>query len=211
LISDVDDLYFCDYQKLEGEKGFGEKKIALIQDGIKKSLLKPYVTVLSSLGIPELGKKAAELLINAGLTSIDDLLSIAGSNDVGRLTEIHGIGERTAEIIITEFGRTELIERISRLKEAGLKFEADESELRVTEGVFAGQSWAVTGSFDNFKPRELALDEIKKRGGSTVSTITGKTSHLLCGKGGGSKRTKAEKLGAVIVEEDQFMEMINDD
>lgn len=210
MISDVDDLYFCDYSSLADEKGFGEKKIALISEGIKKSLEKPYVTVLSSLGIPELGKKAAELLINDGLGSVDDLFSLAERNDTQRLTSIHGIGERTAEIIITEFRSPELKKRIERLKKAGLRFQADKSELKVTDGVFAGQSWAVTGSFENFKPRELALEEIKKRGGNTVTSITGKTTHLLCGSGGGSKRDKAEKLGVSIVSEEEFLEMIND-
>ena len=210
MISDIDDLYSCSYDILIDEKGFGEKKVALIKAGIEKSLEKPYMTVLSSLGIPELGRKAAELLINAGFTSIDKLINAAGRSDMESLTSIHGIGERTAEIILAELKRPELLSRIERLKKAGLNFEAAESELRVAGGVFEGQSWCVTGSFENYKPRELALEEIKKRGGDTVSAVTGKTTHLLCGSGGGSKRAKAEKLGVAIVTEEEFLKMLKD-
>ncbi|MDC7228202.1 MAG: NAD-dependent DNA ligase LigA [Spirochaetales bacterium] len=210
MITDIEDLYTCSYDDLIDEKGFGEKKVALIKDGIKKSLEKPFQTVLSSLGIPELGRKAAEILINAGFNSIDKLIKAAEDDDTGALTAIHGIGERTAEIITSELRRPELRSRINALKKAGLRFEADPNELKVTEGVFTGQSWCVTGSFEHFKPRDLALDEIKRRGGNTVTGVTGKTTHLLCGTGGGSKQAKAEKLGVEIVSEERFLELISD-
>ena len=74
--------------------------------------------------------------------------------------------------------------------------------------VFEGQTWCVTGSFENFKPRSLAEEEIKKRGGKTVTSVTGKTTHLLVGSGGGSKREKAEKVGARLVEEQEFLELL---
>ena len=208
LIADVEDLYTCDYDMLIGEKGFGEKKINLIKAGIKRSLEKPFINVLSSLGIPELGRKAAELLINAGFTSIEMLIEAARENDIQKLTGIHGIGERTADLIVSELRRPELLEKIAKLKKAGLCFEAGLSEMKVTEGIFAGQSWCITGSFENYKPRDAALEEIKKRGGETVTQVTGKTSHLLCGKGGGSKKTKAEKLGIEIISEQEFLDLI---
>lgn len=208
MITDVEDLYTCSYDRLVDEKGFGEKKVALIKDGIKKSLEKPFVTVLASLGIPELGKKAAELLINAGFTDIDSLIKAASDNDIETLTAIHGIGERTAEIITAELRRPEIITRINSLRNAGLRLEAAETELKVTDGIFAGQSWCVTGSFEQFKPRDKAIAEIKNRGGNTVTAVTGKTTHLLCGTGGGSKQAKAENLGVTIVREEEFLNLI---
>jgi DNA ligase (NAD+) len=208
MISDIEDLYSFSYDSLSGERGFGDKKIGLIKEGIKKSLEKPYINVLSSLGIPELGKKAAELLINGGFDTIDKLIDAAETADTAKFTAIHGIGERTAQIIISELQQKELRNKIAVLRRAGLRFEADPSELSVTEGIFSGQSWAITGSFKHYKPRELALEEIKKRGGSTVGAVTGKTTHLLCGEGGGSKQVRAEKLGVRIVEEDEFLSIL---
>ena len=76
------------------------------------------------------------------------------------------------------------------------------------EQIFSGEVWCITGSFKNFNPRTKALKEIEKRGGRTVSSVTSKTTHLLAGEGGGSKRAEAERLGVKIVTEDEFMKAI---
>ena len=79
---------------------------------------------------------------------------------------------------------------------------------RSTPRIFEGQTWCVTGSFKNFNPRSLAEEEIKRRGGRVVSGVTGKTTYLLVGKGGGGKRPKAEELGIPLVEEDDFLSLL---
>ena len=66
----------------------------------------------------------------------------------------------------------------------------------------------MTGSFEHFNPRTLAVKELEKRGARTVSSVTGRTTHLLAGHGGGSKRQTAEKLGVRIVSEDEFLAML---
>ncbi len=209
LIQDTPDIFTADYETLAEEKGFGEKKIKLIRDGIKKSLDNSFVTVLTSLGIPDLGRKASELLIEAGFYNIDKLTEAAKEGNSEVFTSIHGIGERTADVIIEALSDPAMLERIEALKQAGLCFEADPAETSPAEGIFSGQSWCITGSFENYKPREAALEEIKKRGGKTVGQVTGNTTHLLCGAGGGSKKTKAEKLGVKIVSEQEFLTMLD--
>ena len=76
------------------------------------------------------------------------------------------------------------------------------------EQIFQGQSWCVTGTFENFNPRSKAMDEIKKRGGTEVSGVSKKTSCLLAGSGAGSKLDKAREFGVRIVTEDEFLKMI---
>ena len=71
------------------------------------------------------------------------------------------------------------------------------------------QVWCITGSFANFKPRSLAGREIEIRGGRTVSSITGKTTHLLAGEEAGSKLKKAQQAGITIVTEKDFIKMLN--
>ena len=84
----------------------------------------------------------------------------------------------------------------------------DEKEDAGYDQIFAGEVWCITGSFRNFNPRTKALKEVEKRGGRTVSSVTSKTTHLLAGEGGGSKRAEAERLGVRIVTEDEFMALI---
>ncbi len=207
-IRDIPDLYSFNYDKLKDSPGFGEKKINLIKKGIEKSKEMPFSRVLPSLGIPELGKKAASLLINAGFRNIDMLLEAADSGNSEALTKVKGIGEKTAEIIIREFSNPVFRSMIAALKKAGLSFSEPEGSAGRYPQTFSGQVWCVTGSFKNFKPRSLAADEIEKRGGRTVSAVTGKTTHLLAGSGGGSKLSKAAALGIPVVSEEVFVRML---
>jgi DNA ligase (NAD+) len=150
-----------------------------------------------------------ELLVEGGYRDVDALLQAAAHKDPEIFTRIHGIGEKTAQTLIEELNNPEVRRRIQALKEAGLRF----SEERAAPGEtlpqsFSGQTWCVTGSFEHFKPRELAMEEVKKRGGRFSSAVTSKTTHLLAGPGAGSKLEKARELGVQIVDEAQFLKMI---
>jgi DNA ligase (NAD+) len=52
------------------------------------------------------------------------------------------------------------------------------------------------------------MEEVKKRGGRVTSSVTSKTTHLLAGSGAGSKLEKARELGARIVDEAEFLKML---
>lgn len=207
FIRDVPDIYTFDPDELSDEHGFGEKKIQLIKEGIEKSKEKPFKSVLVALGIPDLGQSVAELLIRAGYTDIDTLLALSDREDVEALTEIHGIGEKTAAQILNELGKVEVRERIEALRAAGLQF-TEESKSEKWNPTFEGQVWCVTGTFTQFKPRELAMDQVKKHGGRVISSVTSKTTHLLAGDGAGSKLQKAVESGVRIVKEDEFLELL---
>lgn len=209
LVTDVDDLYRLDYRKALGEQsGFGEKKIRLIEDGIQKSLKKPFRKVLVALGIPELGKKGADILVNAGLDSMEKLLNVAREQDIQRLVSIKQIGEKSAQLYIDAFNDAAMIRRIDALATLGLSMEEQQQEEAPHEQSFAGQVWCVTGSFEHFNPRTLALEEVEKRGGRTVSSVTGKTTHLLAGSGAGSKLEAAKKLGVTVIDEQTFLSLL---
>jgi DNA ligase (NAD+) len=209
LVRDVQDLYTFDPERLLDLPGFGEKKVALLREGIRKSKGQPFRVVLPSLGIPDIGQKAAELLVDAGWGDIDRLLELARSGDAGPLLEIHGIGERTAETLLGELARPAMRSRVERLRAAGLSFS--EPPRKPAAGIaqsFAGQRWCVTGSFERFTPRELAMEEVTRRGGRVTSSVTSKTTHLLAGSNPGSKLEKARALGVRIVTEQEFVELL---
>jgi len=211
LARDVADLYSFDPDKLLDLPGFGEKKVAQIRAGIQKSLALPFHVVFPSLGIPDIGTKVAELLIDAGYRDIDSLLGIAQAGDPQPLLDIHGIGERTAETLIRELGRPEMRKRIQRLREAGVQLAEGAPAARASDvpPVFAGQTWCVTGSFESFTPREKAMEEVQRRGGRASSSVTSATTHLLVGSSpGASKIEKARKVGARLVTETEFLALL---
>ena len=59
------------------------------------------------------------------------------------------------------------------------------------------------------KIRDELKISIKQNGGKVLSAISGKLDYLLAGENmGPAKRTKAEKLGTVIISEKDFEELI---
>ncbi len=216
MVEDIPDLYTVDYRKLDNYPGFGEKKIALIEEGIEKSRERPFSVVLPSLGIPEVGPKVTELLIGSGYRDIDAILRLAEEEDEEKLVAVKGIGEKTAKTIIEEFSRPEQRRRIERLRELGLRMSADEGGAGAEDSgelgnEFAGEVWCVTGSFTRFNPRSKAVEEIKKRGGRTSSQVSGATTHLLVGENPGGKLKKARELGVNIVQEEEFLRRLGFD
>ena len=213
-VRDIPDLYMVDYHSLADVAGFGPKKIAAIIEGIEESKHQPFSQVLASLGIPDIARKVAETLVKGGMDSIDTLLTVAEARDSARLEAIPGIGPLMATSLMDWLAVPENRERIERLRAVGLQLAVSPEEetavgwIAGMDRTFADQTWCVTGSFVHFNPRSLALKEIEHRGGRTVSSVTGKTTHLLAGQGAGSKLSKALELGVVIVTEEEFLKRI---
>ena len=210
FVETIDQLYTFDYKKLISYEGFGEKKIALIEEALSESKKQPYQIVLSSLGIKELGPKVCELLIEGGITSIDKLFEIVKNKDKNALLSIYGIGEVTASSIIEFLSDQKIVKLINELRLIGLNFEQQHLVLEKQSDIFVGESWCITGSFENFKPREIAADKIKAGGGKVVTSVSGATTHLLAGEKAGSKLEKAKALGVVIVDETDFIKRLID-
>ncbi len=212
LIKNIPDLYTFDYRKLKDFEGFKDKKINNIIESIEKSKKAPFKVVLAALGFKDLGPKVVELLIEAGFDSIDKLIEVAKNRDYEKLININGIGDKLAEQIINVFSDKGNIELFNKLKELGLNMSEEEhgKEDDKVEKVFEGTQWVITGSFSNFKPRELAAEEIRKRGGKVTSTVTSRTTYLLVGENPGSKLEKARKLGVKIVNEEEFLNMLKE-
>ena len=211
FVTTISGLYEFDFNNLRFVDGFGGaegKKIESIKLALRESLKTPFRNVLVSIGIPEFGKKAVDLVCDAGYDTMDKLLALADSDDIDSLSEIKGIGPKTAALIIDGLKSETTRRLIEDLRKAGLHMEDEKEDLSGVPQIFAGQSWCVTGSFENFNPRSKAMDEIKRRGGTEVSGVSKKTTCLLAGSGAGSKMDKAREFGVRIVTEKEFLEMI---
>ena len=211
FVRSIGELYTFDFNRMKSLKGFGGtegKTIENIRTSILQSRKTPFRNVLVSLGIPEFGKKAVDLVCDAGFDSMDKLLGIADRKDEEALSTIKGIGPITANLIIDGLNSPNTRKLIDELREAGLRMEDEKQAPSDLEQIFQGQSWCVTGTFVNFNPRGKAMDEIRKRGGTEVSGVSRKTTCLLAGSGAGSKLDKAKEFGVRIVTEEEFLKMI---
>ena len=209
MIIQISDIYTFDFWKLLGTEGYGEKKIRNIFQSVEESKKNPFSVVLASLGLKDIGGKAAEILVN-NFHSVDKIIEAAQKKNLQFFTDIDGFGETLAQSVIDSFNDEKLLEQIKILKNVGLKFAEDEKNEQETNLFLSGTRWVVTGSFATFKPREKAAELIKKYGGEVLSSVSGKTTHLLCGEEAGSKLEKARSVGANIVDEQTFIKMIEE-
>jgi len=70
-----------------------------------------------------------------------------------------------------------------------------------------GKSFVITGTLS--RPRKEIEELIKTNGGIFQSAISSKTSFLVAGEGGGSKRSKAESLGVKVISEQDLLNMLS--
>ncbi|MBF0452016.1 MAG: NAD-dependent DNA ligase LigA [Candidatus Magnetomorum sp.] len=210
LIQRMEDIYTFDPEALKGLEGFKEKKIAAIQRGIEQSKKQPFETVLSALGIKNLGAGLIKLLVESGIHSFDDLIDIAAKNNMEKLVAIKGVEKNIATSIINSFQNPEILQTITALKAAGLQTAAiQKTKTNDLPQTMRNQQWCITGQFEQFKPRSKAGEEIEKRGGKIVGSVSQKTTHLLAGEKAGSKLAKAQTLGITIVSEDVFLKSLS--
>jgi DNA ligase (NAD+) len=67
----------------------------------------------------------------------------------------------------------------------------------------------VTGKLESMG-RDDAEQRLRALGAKTASSVSGKTSTVLAGPGAGSKRKKAEALGVKIIDEMEWLAMMEE-
>jgi DNA ligase (NAD+) len=156
------------------------------------------------LGIRYVGETVAKKLAKA-YKNIDALM-VASHEE---LVAVDEIGERIAESVIKFFSEPTNLEIIDRLKSYGLQFSLSEAQLENQTDKLKGQTFVVSGVFENISRNDLKK-LIEDNGGKVASSISSKTSFVVAGDNmGPSKKTKAESLGVPIISEQEFMEKLN--
>lgn len=201
LITKTEDIYALTYEKIESAAldGFKEKSINNIITSVENSKKNDLGKLIFALGIRHIGAKAGKLLADHFKT-IDAIISA----DVDDILEIDGFGRIMAESVVDFFKNPKSTELIESLRNAGVNMK---SLTEIKDDRFAGMTFVLTGTLRSFK-RAQASEIIEKFGGKTSSSVSKKTTYVLAGEEAGSKLDKANALGAEIINEEQFSEMI---
>ena len=203
LIHTIADLYALKAPDIARLERMGKKSALNIMEGIRASKEVPFERVLFALGIRFVGETTAKTLAKA-FRSIDKLAS-ASLDD---LMQVDEIGARIAESIIRYFADEKNREQIERLREAGIQLEMEELDLSEYTDKLAGKSIVISGVFTHHS-RDEYKEIIEKNGGKNVGSISKKTSFILAGDNmGPAKLEKANKLGVPILNEEEFLKLI---
>jgi len=177
-----------------------EKNTDKILAAIEKSKENEPVRLLTALGINNVGASTArELMRRYG--SIDELAAA----DVQELTQIDDIGETTAQCICDFFANERNKAVLNELKACGVNMKNPENT-ETTEKL-KGLTIVATGTLPTLGRKEIQ-ELIEKNGGKASGSVSKKTSFVVAGEGAGSKLAKAQELGIKVIDEEEFLKMI---
>ena len=187
-----------DFLKLDLVK---EKSASNMYNSIQESRKRPLSRFITALSIRHVGKETADL-ITSEFTNLDELMNASSES----LSNIEGIGEKIALSVYEFFHNSENIKLIEEFKTLGFTFE-NTVQYRTDE--LSGKTFVLTGTLQSMT-RDEAGDKIKLRGGKTSSSVSKKTSYVVAGDNPGSKLDKAQNLGVIILNEDEFLKLIGE-
>jgi DNA ligase (NAD+) len=214
-LKSVADLYLLTSDQLlglekimEGSAGEKDKKISFrektvdnILRGIDSSRQIPFDRVLYAIGIRYVGETVAKKLARH-FKSMDKLIA----SSFEELISVEEIGEKIAGSILLYFSNPKHLELIEALRNAGLRFEMEETA--ILSEVLSGKVFVVSGVFSQFS-RDQIKQMIELHGGKNSGSVSKNTDFLLAGeKMGPEKQKKAEQLGVKIISEEEFIQMI---
>ena len=201
LVWNVADFYELTKEHLLTLEGWKERSAERFLKSLDASRKVPFERVLYALGIRYVGETTAKSLARH-FGNIDTLAKA----EIEELLATDDIGQVIAESVYDFFREDSVIDTIERLKEAGLKFEVEDGQQKVSSAL-EGKTIVISGNFSVSRDDIKAL--IVAHGGKSSGSLSGRTSYLLAGeKPGPEKIRKAESLGVEIIDEVKFREMI---
>lgn len=203
LVRNVADIYDLTTEKLMTLDRFGLKSAQRIMTGIHDSLSVPFERVIFALSIPFVGETVAKKLAFAA-HNIDNLMAM---NEL-QLACIDEIGAKIAESVTQFFAVAENRNIVERLRAAGVQMAVSEEAIAAVSDRLAGKSIVISGVFEHHS-RDEYKKMIEQNGGKNVGSISSKTDFVLAGENmGPAKLEKAKKLGIKILNEDEFLAML---
>ena len=202
LITDLGDIYSITKDQLLELERMGEKLADRILSSIEASKNRPLSRIVFALGIPHIGSEIADLL--TGHYPDIGLLRSASRQE---LEDIPGIGPSISESIWSYFQMESNVEVLNKLEKGGVRLNGLSDRVLGKSTPLFGHTFVLTGTLVSMG-RDQAQTMVSDLGGTISNTVTKKTRYLIVGANPGSKLNKAKRLGVQILEENQFLALI---
>lgn len=205
LVKEPPDIYRLSYAQLIDLEGFGERSVTSALKAIEDSKSKNLTRLLVGLAIRHVGEEAARSLAKR-FRSLPELMHATKEG----LEEIEGVGEKISESVLEFFENPKSSKICEELIDLGVAVYEPLDEFGANEiaKTLVGKVIVITGTLSGFT-RETAEEAVIARGGKASSSVSRKTFALVSGDApGASKMSKAEELGVPIVDESQFLRLL---
>lgn len=200
MLSTIPDVYRLEKSDLKKLEGFADKSAGRLYDSIEESKSVSLKKFIYALGIRHTGKRIAGILAEEYGSA--EALKKADYDD---LVKINEIGPEIAESVSHFFGNKTNRKMMDELTDLGVEIQKEKKKIsqELKDKVFV-----LTGELENFT-REEAKEKIESLGGRATSGVSGQTDYLVVGKDPGTKKEEADKHNVEMLNEKEFMDLLN--
>jgi len=197
LVKCIADIYRITHTELLTLNKVKEKLALKLLSSINETKTTNLITFLSALGITGGAYNTCEKVVMSGHNTIEKILKLTKED----LLKIDGFAEKLSEDFTSSLNDKENI--INELINVGFIFETAGK----TDSKLSGKTLCITGTLSQKRP--VIEAKIRQEGGSVVSSVTKKTSYLLCNDptSNSSKVKKAIELGIPVISESELLDL----
>ena len=196
--------------KLKDRLGWGEKSAANLFEAINSKKEIDFAVLLFSLGIRHVGETAAKLLAAHYLNWNDFISSMervgnSKTDELEKLLSIDGVGNVMVHSLVEAFSAGPQRTSIDRLvKQLSIK---DFPVHEVSDSPIANKIIVFTGKLERMS-RDEAKVSAEQLGAKVAGSVSSNTDLVVAGPGAGSKAKKATELGVEIINEDDWLSLV---
>lgn len=201
------DLFKLSQTMLSGLERMGDKSARNLIVALDKAKSTTLARFLYALGIREVGESTAANLAEY----FGDLESLQRADDE-TLQQVPDVGSVVASRVVNFFGEEHNRQVIQELTspEIGVHWPAVQKvQIENSDNPFAGKTVVLTGTLTT-----LSRDEAKARliavGAKVSGSVSKKTHFVIAGEAAGSKLTKAEELGVMVIDEAEMLRLLDE-
>lgn len=204
LVHSFSDLYRLDQKKLSQLPRQGDKSISNLLESIEKSKDSTLARLIFAMGIRFVGEQTARYLAKH-YGDVQKFLQASHES----LLECEEVGEKIAESILAAIHSPDFKKEMKSILDLGVKLKSIQTKAQTPgSSQLKDLTFVITGTLEGIS-RDEAKELIENHGGSVTSSVSKKTSFLLCGEDAGSKLQKARDLGVKIISLNDLKKMIS--
>jgi len=199
------DIFNLDYKKIEKLEGWGKLSISNLKFSINQKKQISLERFIYSLGIRHIGQENAKLIAGHIKSSLN-FLKLPENMNIDNLVYIDGIGLTQIQSIKNFFlNKTNL----NVLYELNRNLSITNVIPNNKNGLLKNKTFMLTGKLDRISRAE-AKSLIEKNSGKIISNVNKKLNYLVTGEKPTIKKVNnAEKLGIKIINQHEWMKMLN--
>jgi DNA ligase (NAD+) len=213
LVRTPADVYRLGLTALSNLDRMAEKSANNLLVAIEKSKKTTLAKFLFGLGIRHVGESTAKDLAKH-FGNLDAVMDAS----VDALLEVNDVGPVVAQSLRNFFDQPHNREVVEQLRACGVTWPekefvnapiaAPDKDLQaLAVGPFAGKTVVLTGTLPTLS-RDEAKDKLEAAGAKVAGSVSKKTDFVIAGAEAGSKLEKAIELGVTVLDEAQFLELL---